>query len=343
MKRTRLALALLFAACPGGCNLSGTSVYLACPEKCKDDPDPDACIAECGTCKGQCVDPTPEGFDGPALLWVGRTVDEPQCPDSAPVTVYTGHETLDDPIVCSPCRCSESICALPEGLTMAPSARCEGAGIPLNRTLDVLNGACVVPSEHFVSDHKALLLGSPRFMPCKASVEPPPVPRILFPRWYRSGKACAGVTRKETCGAPKTCVPAEQMREFSLCIMHLGEGEVTCPQDYPEQVVLYDGMEDERRCTPCECGPPTGGECSLALLSYRDAACSDLLGAGAASEKDPGCLAPTPGVQPKSMKAVWHINEPGRCEPSGGELEGEVILTGPSTFCCKTRPDRNNN
>ncbi|WP_438019609.1 hypothetical protein WMF18_11270 [Sorangium sp. So ce315] len=341
MKRTRLALSLLLAACLGGCGLTTNIEYRTCASQCEAAPDPDACIAECGTCKGQCVNKTPEGFDGPALLWVGRTADEPQCPDSAPVTVYKGYESLDDPIVCDPCRCSEPTCALPEGLRTAASATCDGAGIPLRGRQDVQNGVCIVPSEALVGDRKALLLGSPRFMPCQPSVEPPPVPLISLSRWYRSGKACAGVTREDACGSPsKTCVPAERMQEFSQCIMYIGEGEATCPEDYPEPVVLYDDVRDERHCTPCECGPPTGGECSLMLLSFRDGACGALLAAGGASGKEQGCLAPTPGVRPKSMKAVWRVNEPGRCEPRGGELKGEIIPIGPSAFCCKTRPGR---
>lgn len=341
MKRTRIALALPLAACLGGCHVIVNVDHLTCASLCATEPDPDACIADCGTCKGQCVARTPEGFDGPALLWVGRTVDEPQCPDSAPVTVYKGYHDLDDPIVCSPCLCSEPTCALPEGLRMAASARCEGAGIPMHGMQDVLNGDCVVPDQALANDDKALLLGSPRFMPCTPSVEPPPVPLISFSRWYRSGKACAGVTREDACSSPsKTCVPAERMEDFSHCIMHVGEGEAICPQEYPVQVVLYDDVRDERYCTPCECGPPTGGKCSLTLVSYRDGECSDMLVAGAASSKEPGCLAPTPGVQPNSMKAIWKVDTPGRCEPRGGELTGEAIPTGPSTFCCKTRPAR---
>ncbi|MGK3964809.1 hypothetical protein WMF38_11645 [Sorangium sp. So ce118] len=342
MKRTCLTLALMFAACIEGCDLTSTVVYATCAEQCSTELDPDACIARCGTCPGQCVNPTPEGFDGPALLWVGRTMDEPQCPESAPATVYQGYETPDDPFECSRCLCGEPACAFPDEIRAATSTRCGGSlPVPLDAR-DILSGACVPANEALVSDRKSLLLGSPTVTPCEPMIELSPVPRILpFSRWYRSGKACAGVPREKACASPsKTCVPAEQMEDFSQCIMHVGEGEVTCPQDYPEQVVLYDGMKDERRCTPCECGPPTGSECSLMLLAYRDGACSDLLTAGVSS-KDPGCIAPTLGAQPKSMKAIWHVNEPGSCEPSGGELKGEIVLTGPSTFCCQTRPGRN--
>ncbi|WP_437817866.1 hypothetical protein [Sorangium sp. So ce1078] len=340
MKRTDLALALLFAVCLGGCEMLGGTPYQTCAEQCRTQLDPDACIAKCGTCAGQCVNPAPEGFDGPALLWVGRTVDEPQCPPDAPSTVYAGYETPDFPFACDPCRCSEPACALSDGLKTAASSRCEGAALPLNDARDILSGACVAPSEALASDRKSLVLGSTELSPCEASVEPPPVPRIVS-RWYRSGKACAGVVQEDTCIAPKTCVPAEETRSFAQCILHIGEGEATCPPDYPVNVVLYDGMSDERRCTPCACGPPTGGTCSLALLSFRDEACSELLTAGVALGKAPGCLAPVPGVRPKSMRAVWEVNIHGRCEPRGGEVDGQLILTGPSTFCCQTRPGEN--
>lgn len=340
MERTDLALALLFAACLIGCDVLGGTTHETCAEQCRTELDPDACIAKCGTCSGQCVNPAPEGFDGPALLWVGRTVDEPQCPNSAPSTVYVGYETPDIPFACDPCRCSEPACALPDGLRTAASLRCDGAELERHDARDILGGTCVVPSEALASDRKSLLLGSPEMTPCEPSIEPPPVPLIVS-RWYRSGKACSGSIQEDTCIAPKTCVPAEEKRSFSQCILYLGEGEVTCPPDYPVNVVLYDDMRDERRCTPCECGPPEGGTCSLMLLSFQDEECSELLTAGVASGKRPGCLSPVPGVQPKSMKAVWHVNNPGRCEPRGGEVNGKIILTGPSTFCCQSRPGEN--
>ncbi len=343
MKRTDLALALLFTACLVGCEMLGGTTHQTCAEQCRTALDPDACIVKCGTCAGLCVNPAPEGFDGPALLWVGRTVDEPQCPANAPSTVYVGHKSPDIPFACHPCRCSEPACALSDGLRTATSLRCDGAELGQQDARDILSGTCVVPSEALASDRKSLLLGSPRMSSCEPSIEPPPVP-LLVSQWYRSGKACSGTLPEDTCISPKTCVPAaeeEQQQNFSQCIMHLGEGEVTCPQDYPENVVLYNSLRDERRCTPCACGPPEGGACSLILLSFRDEACSEVLTAGVASSKDAGCLTPVPGVQPKSMKAVWHVNNPGRCEPRGGEVDGEIILTGPSTFCCQTRPDEN--
>ncbi|XXX80486.1 hypothetical protein WMF30_17130 [Sorangium sp. So ce134] len=337
MKRTDLALALLFAACLGGCEMLGGTTYQTCAEQCRTELDPDACIEACGTCAGQCVNPVPEGFDGPALLWVGRTVDEPQCPESAPSTVYVGYETPDVPFECSPCRCSEPTCALPHSLWTAASLGCDGVEVSRLDARDIPSGPCVVPREALASDLKSLELGSPEMMSCEASVEPQPVPR-LFSRWYRSAKACSGTLPEDTCIAPKRCVPAEEKRDFAQCIMHLGEGEVTCPPDYPVDVVLYDDMRDERHCTRCECGPPTGGECSLMLFSFQDEACGEQLAAGVASGEDPSCLAPEPGAQPKITKAVWHVNNPGRCEPSGGERRGEIVLTGPSTFCCQTRP-----
>ncbi|WP_437801496.1 hypothetical protein [Sorangium sp. So ce693] len=309
---------------------------------CRNQPDRDACISACGTCSGdQCVEPAPEGFYGPALLWVGRTVDEPQCPHGAQTTVYRGYETADFPFACSPCRCGEPACALPDDLRTAASLKCGGPAVSVHEPRDILNGTCVVPSSALVNDHQSLVLGATRVTPCEASVEPPPVPQFTL-RWYRSGVACGGSLQERTCPSPsKTCVPPDQEHGFAQCIMYLGEGEVTCPEDYPEDVVLYDGMRDERHCTSCECGPPTGSECSLMLVSFRDGACDEQLTAGTASSDAPGCVAATPGETPKSMRAIWQVDRPGSCEPSGGELRGEIVLTGPSTFCCQTRPGEN--
>lgn len=39
-----------------------------------------------------------------------------------------------------------------------------------------------------------------------------------------------------------------------------------------------------------------------------------------------------------SMKAKWAANEPGTCEPSGGELIAEVKGTDPRLFCCQAPP-----
>jgi hypothetical protein len=39
------------------------------------------------------------------------------------------------------------------------------------------------------------------------------------------------------------------------------------------------------------------------------------------------------------MEAKWAINSPGSCEPSGGELIGEVKGTDPRVFCCQPPPD----
>jgi hypothetical protein len=379
MKRIRLAIALLFAASIAGCippyivdfqtcaDACGTepdpeaclsacrecavpcqdkpdrdacvSECHACAEQCRLDPDPGACISECGTCSGECGKPAPEGFYGPALLWVGRTVDEPQCPSSAPITIYRGHETADFPFGCSPCRCSEPACALPDDLRTDASPKCGGSAVAVHDSRDILSGACVAPGEALANDRQSLVLGETRVTPCEASVEPPPVPQFTL-RWYSSGVACGGSPRGGTCASPSTtCAPSEEEEEgFAECIMHLGEGEVTCPEDYPVDVVLYDGMRDERYCTPCECGPPQRSECSLMLLSFRDGECDDLLATGTASSQAPGCLEAKPGVTPQSMKAVWRVNQPGSCEPSGGELRGEIVLTGPSTFCCQTRP-----
>ncbi|TKD01220.1 hypothetical protein [Polyangium fumosum] len=40
-----------------------------------------------------------------------------------------------------------------------------------------------------------------------------------------------------------------------------------------------------------------------------------------------------------SMSAKWTVNEPGTCEPKGGEHVGEVKGVDPRVFCCQGLPD----
>jgi hypothetical protein len=38
----------------------------------------------------------------------------------------------------------------------------------------------------------------------------------------------------------------------------------------------------------------------------------------------------------RGMSATWLTNDPGTCEPAGGEPIGTATPTDPSTFCCIT-------
>jgi len=68
-----------------------------------------------------------------------------------------------------------------------------------------------------------------------------------------------------------------------------------------------------------------GADCSNALYSSMvddQVLCSDVPG----------------GIQLRSMKASWLVNDPGTCMPTGGVAVGEVVPKGPTIFCCQPPP-----
>ncbi len=129
----------------------------------------------------------------------------------------------------------------------ARRSRCMSPGTP--------NGTCVVPSDALVNDHQSPVLGATPSDALEKPASSPPRAAVHL--------AVAPLRRGVRRRPPGRHVPlsVEDVRATLIrnttslsALMYLGEGEVTCPEDYPEDVVLYDGMRDERHCTPCECG-----------------------------------------------------------------------------------------
>ncbi|WP_437680523.1 hypothetical protein [Sorangium sp. So ce131] len=339
METIRRALALLLAACTGGCGLPNSVTRRACEQQCNTTTESGVCVSLCGRCLGDCLPLPPEGFDRHALLWVGEAREEPDCPPEAPVTVFLGYLDPDVPFDCLPCSCTEPTCGPPDELQITSSSTCDGDDLAPYDAPDILSGACAPPGEALSRHRKSLLVSPPKVGACEPFVEPPPVLPITFSPWERAGKGCGGVLREYTCHDPSAaCVPGDKTELFSQCMLYLGDGEVTCPQEFPVQQVLYGRMLDERGCTPCTCGPPTGSDCAMELRTYRDDGCNDLLSASRASQDAAACITPAPGPGPQSIRATWHASVPGSCEPGGGEPTGELDVTARSIFCCATAP-----
>lgn len=60
---------------------------------------------------------------------------------------------------------------------------------------------------------------------------------------------------------------------FALYIAR--DGERTCPSDpnnvFTERHVFYQGVEDNRQCSACTCGAPTGSTCTATIAIYKGA------------------------------------------------------------------------
>ncbi len=165
-----------------------------------------------------------------------------------------------------------------------------------------------------------------------------------FLHWDTYARACdmawpLGVTARSIC-LPDEPVPVD----FKLCIFR--DGEHACPTTkdgvFTEAHVFYDGVEDERQCSPCACASPTGSACTATVSIYKgnDLTCSGPTVAKGItiSSEGPTCLdiqLPGQALGSKLASPIDYL--PGTCSPTGGDASGSAIKTEPVTFCC--RPD----
>jgi hypothetical protein len=125
-----------------------------------------------------------------------------------------------------------------------------------------------------------------------------------------------------------------------LCIFH--EGEKACPTEpdniFTEQHVFYEGVQDDRQCSTCTCGAPTGSVCTATISIYKGAGCGDPIFAQIPiSSAASVCLdIALPGQALGSKKSpVSTTYLPGACPAMGGDGSGIATPIEPSTLCCR--------
>jgi hypothetical protein len=173
---------------------------------------------------------------------------------------------------------------------------------------------------------------------CAPRVATPPGPPLGpadSPGWSTVAIEC-GAHRGGLCSNPgEICAPDLPPPGFRVCIAALGDHE--CFDPYPDKFVTYQGFKDERACTPCACGAPSGGVCSGSISIYSDSACGSLpplLVLPVWSNGDQcGEVLPGDGLASKSAGPLTYTA--GMCKPSGGEPTGSPEPIDPKTFCCR--------
>jgi hypothetical protein len=147
--------------------------------------------------------------------------------------------------------------------------------------------------------------------------------------------ACAPPSPWPVCKGdePKACVP-KPGPEFATCVRQAGD--VACPEGWPVRRLFFDEMADGRTCSDCACSAPTASVCRVRISVASDATCSGdpVQGVMVTSAKPKSCLDLPPGVALESKAAAFIAYEPGACAPIGGEMVGDVLPSGPMTFCC---------
>jgi hypothetical protein len=168
---------------------------------------------------------------------------------------------------------------------------------------------------------------------------PPVAAKVVSLHWDTFARGCdvkipqGPITRSR-------CLPDDPLPPgFKLCIFY--DGESACPGDMPdnmftEQHVFYQGTDDNRQCSACSCGAPTGSACTAMISIYKNANCSALLDQKTVSSADSVCLdiaLPGQALGSKSANSTTYL--PGTCPPMGGDGSGSAIKTHPATLCCR--------
>jgi hypothetical protein len=341
-----------------GCDVMNLDVY-SCysPDKGHLGPDgqPDPChhqdSADAGTDGGG--DPECDSgelihwklpWQAPTLLWFGPPDQVPECPLGPSTVSYEGRADLVAPPVCEACTCEPPTgsCALPSTLTARDAACGTPGAITSFNAPSPWDGHCDSTTQTPDGAAHSLTI-DPMTMTESGCAPGPPVPaKVVSLSWNTFARGC-DVETPGVAGPRSVCFPASPRPPgFKVCIFYDGIRE--CPNDDPrntftEQHIFYSSVQDDRQCSPCGCGAPTGSTCKAQLAVYDG---NNLTCAGSPlvsipiSSAAPVCLdIALPGQALGSKSAGPTTYLPGTCPPAGGEASGSAIGTEPATLCCR--------
>ncbi|TKD13078.1 hypothetical protein [Polyangium fumosum] len=296
---------------------------------------------------GACVDKAPEDWRQGAFFSDWR--EPPRCPDDTPIVAFEGIPA-PPPLLCGACSCDEpeGTCKLPETWTVS-SAGCDDPGGGVKTNFDPStnwDGTCnqdkAILSATLcggVPCVRSITISPPVIeeQPCKAHTKGDPaqeIPKVWHGGWETPlGRVCESAEPWPSCPkqSGKVCGPASD--DYASCIFR--EGEHLCPEGWGgERHVLYGVVKDERECSACTCGPPTGATCQVEWHTYHQPACSMDSKGYVYAGMDAPCHDFMPGTQLSGKTAELLNYTKGTCTPTGGAVVGELTLDKPVTVCC---------
>jgi hypothetical protein len=284
------------------------------------------------------------GWESSAWLWVGPEDQAPECPLGSVTISFEGHADLVAPSVCEVCTCAPPTgsCALPSTLTASTTA-CNipgGSSTSFNAPTP-WDGSCDSTTQTPDGAAQSLTI-DPIAMTENGCAPGPPVAAKIVPlHWNTYARTCdvhwtPGLPERSICLPPDPPPPG-----FALCIF--SDRERACPTFqgnlFTERHVFYQGVQDNRECSACTCGAPTGSACTAAISIYKgnDLTCSGpaLVSIPVSSLKETCIDIQLPGQALGSKSAGPTTYLPGTCPAMGGDGSGIAIPTEPATLCCR--------
>ena len=283
------------------------------------------------------------GWDSPSWVWIGPEEQAPECLYGPASVSYEGRADLVAPPFCEACTCDPPTgsCALPSKLTASTMACNISGGVSTSFDApDPWDGSCDGATQVPGGAAQSLTI-DPLVMTENGCTAGPTIPaKVASLRWDTFARAC-------DVGLPKsliersTCLPVDPIAPgFKACIF--SDSEVECPNEFvgnvfTEKHVFYHGVQDDRQCSACICGAPTGSVCTAQLAIYESASCSgsQLISTPISSAKLACFDITIPGQALGSKSAGTVTYLPGTCSPGGGIASGTAIPTIPMTVCCR--------
>jgi hypothetical protein len=381
-KQTRLivgccTLALILHACsapyeyaPTDCDPNADFPYEACLKKFADagaDAESGDDMIQRGTAPcfgGDCAEEPKGEFAGnwekvPVALWVGPNGPTPlACPESAPTEMFRLYDELvAPPAACEACTCeaSKGDCNKPPSTIEVRAGMCGEAGVmsvPFSGPAN-WDGSCTNESglakgtlcgnEPCAQSVWAAPLDPPTNDACSATTKIPSFTKEHT--WKTRAIACQATTQNGACGTENSFCVAKPGPEWLSCVYQQGIHKLdACPANYRESVrTLYENApSDDRACTECSCGAPTGSACVGGLRFYEDATCTNEfvnMPVGSMSDNCTSTVLAGRAIGSKRVTNLAYLS--GTCAASGGEPYGSATADSARavTFCCG-KPER---
>ena len=282
-----------------------------------------------------CVSAAPQGWQGPVATIERATLDTlPACQDEYAERVVQTFDQLDgSPASCLGCECGPGTgveCTTPE-VRFYNSSACGMFGTVASSeyTMEAA-GVCTV----FAASAGNFGAEADEIVPVEGTGSCDPLavtPELPEPIWGTIRRACAPEVEGTNCGDGRVCaVTPTAPFDPDLCIWT--EGDMPCPDgDYTERSVYFQGVDDQRSCSACECGPTQGGDCDAEIMLSHVASCVDDYVTIPNFENNCTFLN---GDPPDSGLLIVDGVDDVTCEASGGAVTGEAIPNQPVTFCC---------
>ena len=259
------------------------------------------------------------------MLWVGPEDQAPECPWGLTSVSYEGHADLVAPSLCEACTCEPPTgsCALPSTLTasMATCGDFNGGIHTLFNAPTPWDGTCDSTTQLPDGAAHSLTVGAIEMTENGCAVGPPVAAKVVSSRWDTFARGC-DARMPPGPFSRSVCLPEEPIPPgFKVCIFQAGEHD--CPDDegntFTEQHVFYDRVQDDRQCSACTCGAPTGSACTATISIYKAAGCSGLTFAqnSISSSGDDLHRHPAPRSSVKEQESQRHDLPPGHLSGHG--------------------------